>query len=251
MAFNETELLKVLTGADIREQVRENLVSLRWARVTSLDPLEVRRDGETSDITVTGTAIPIEVLRVGDRVRVSNYGAVAFIESSWDASSRTETAIVDVVDSVDQVIDSVDQVIDDVDQAKADVSEAFGMASDATIVAQDAHNAAVAAEQLARKAAPVVRIDSSNGVLFKSNLVSTVLSVTIFRADRIVVDVVDMWDVFGPTAYIEWQWKRFGDADYSTISSADPRVGSGGFTLTLTPEDVDTKVVFRAILNGE
>lgn len=96
----------------------------------------------------------------------------------------------------------------------------------------------------------LVRIDSSRGVLFKSNTVSTVLSVTIFRGDMIINNILDLWDVYGPGAYLEWQWQRLDDEDFGTISASDPRIGAGGFTFTLTPEDVDTRVVFRCTVNG-
>ena len=96
----------------------------------------------------------------------------------------------------------------------------------------------------------LVRIDSSRGVLFKSNQVSTVLSVTIFRGDLTITNILDLKTVYGPGAYLEWQWQRLDDTEFGTISSADPRIGASGFTFTLTPEDVDTKVVFRCVVNG-
>lgn len=96
----------------------------------------------------------------------------------------------------------------------------------------------------------LVRIDSSRGVMFRSNRVETVLSVTVFRGDMVIDNIVDLWAVYGPTAYLEWQWMRLDDEDFGTISASDPRIGQGGFTLTLTPDDVDTKTVFRCTVNG-
>lgn len=91
MAFRETDLTRVLSGADVREDVRSNSVALRWAKVTSLTPLEVRRSGESTDFTVTGSAVPEAMLQVGDTVRVSNFGSKAFVESSPSVMSRLAT----------------------------------------------------------------------------------------------------------------------------------------------------------------
>lgn len=88
MVFNETELIQVLSGADIRKELRDNAVSLRWATVTNLMPLEVQRDGEFESFAVTGSAVDASLLEVGDRVRVSNFGSKAFIESSQNALTR-------------------------------------------------------------------------------------------------------------------------------------------------------------------
>lgn len=88
MMLNEMDLIKVLTGAHLRKEVDDNAVSLRWAVVTNVYPLEAIRVGESEDFTVTGTAVPLSMLRVGDTVRVSNFGSKAFIESSPDAAQR-------------------------------------------------------------------------------------------------------------------------------------------------------------------
>lgn len=137
MAFNETEFLKVLSGADIRAEIRDNLVSFRWAIVTSLHPLQVRREGEFSDIDITGTSIPVEALRVGDRVRVSNHGSKAFIETSWDVTSRTDETIHtgpnandklrnDISDQeakIEEAQENAQQAVDEVGQALAGLAE--------------------------------------------------------------------------------------------------------------------------------
>ena len=88
MALNETELIRVLSSADLREEMRDNTVSLRWATITGLNPLTVRRDGESESFEVTGSAVDVSLLEVRDRVRVSNFGSKAFIESSQNALTR-------------------------------------------------------------------------------------------------------------------------------------------------------------------
>lgn len=93
MTLNETELIRVLSSADLRKEMRDNTVSLRWATVTGLNPLTVRRDGESESFEVTGSVVDTSLLEVTDRVRVSDFGSKAFIESSQNALTRLETAL--------------------------------------------------------------------------------------------------------------------------------------------------------------
>ena len=97
--------------------------------------------------------------------------------------------------------------------------------------------------------ATVLRIDSSRGNLFKNNTVSTVLTVTIQKGSLIINNYLDMIAEFGSGAYLEWKWKRINDSDWQTIVSTDSRITNHGFTFTLSPDDVDVKVVFTCILN--
>lgn len=156
-----------------------------------------------------------------------------------------------VVDILDQPEVVMGELVSTVAEAREEAMLAHGLADSATTTAEDAHNAAVLALDKVQKSAAVVRIDSSRGSLFKQNAVSTVLKVTVMRGDVIAEDIVTLWEHFGPGAYLEWKWQRLNEDTFSTISSADPRIGAGGFTLTLGPDDVDTKTVFRCELNGE
>ena len=38
------------------------------------------------------------------------------------------------------------------------------------------------------------------------------------------------------------------DEDYGIISADDERIGNNGFTFTVSPDDVDTKVIFECNL---
>ena len=50
-------------------------------------------------------------------------------------------------------------------------------------------------------------------------------------------------------AYLEWGWRDVvTDADHVLIST-DPRIGNGGFTLTVDPDDIDTQAVITCSLN--
>lgn len=95
----------------------------------------------------------------------------------------------------------------------------------------------------------VLRIDSSRGTVFKNNAVSTVLNVTVFKGGNVIQNLSQLQTVFGNGAYLEWEWQRLDEDDYGIISASDEKLSNNGFSLTLTPEDVDTKVTFRCKLN--
>lgn len=96
--------------------------------------------------------------------------------------------------------------------------------------------------------AVTLRIDSSRGTVFKNSDVSTVLTVVIFKGGKTITDAASMRAEFGGNAYLEWHWQRMGEATFGTILTTDSRISNEGFALSLTPSDVDTKVVFKCQL---
>lgn len=94
----------------------------------------------------------------------------------------------------------------------------------------------------------VLRIDSSRGTVFKNNAVSTVLSVTVYHGGERITDIAGLRRVFGAGARLSWQWQRMDEDRYGALSAGDARIGDDGFTLTLSPEDVDVKVTFMCEL---
>ena len=99
--------------------------------------------------------------------------------------------------------------------------------------------------------AVTLRIDSSRGTVFKNSEVSTVLNVVIFKGGKTITDAPSMRAEFGSNAYLEWQWQRMGEATFGTILATDSKISNEGFALSLAPNDVDTKVVFKCQLVTE
>lgn len=95
----------------------------------------------------------------------------------------------------------------------------------------------------------LLRIDSSRGNVFKNSQVSTVMTVTIIKAGESITDAVRMREVFGTSSYLQWKWKHISEDDFHIIVNTDSMISDEGFTLTLTPERVDTKVTFMCELN--
>lgn len=94
----------------------------------------------------------------------------------------------------------------------------------------------------------LLRIESSKGIVFKNNAVSTVLSVVIYHGKDRITDIDKLHEVYGSSAYIQWKWQKLDEEEYGIISSADSRMSNDGFSFTLSPDDVDTKVTFMCEL---
>lgn len=93
-----------------------------------------------------------------------------------------------------------------------------------------------------------LRIDSSRGTVFKNSEVSTTLHVVIFKGGKTITDAAAMRAEFGTAAHLEWGWQRIGENTFGTILTTDERLSDEGFSLLLTPGDVNTKVVFKCQL---
>ncbi len=96
--------------------------------------------------------------------------------------------------------------------------------------------------------AAVLRIDSSRGTVFKNNSVNTVLSVAVYIGGQRITNITDLKNTFGTSAHLQWYWQRLGDDNFFIIVDSDHKLSNDGFTLTLTPEEVDTKVTFMCEL---
>ena len=93
--------------------------------------------------------------------------------------------------------------------------------------------------------AVLLRIDSSQGTVFKNTGVTTVLTVTIYYGSQRITTGQQLRAVFGNGARLEWEWLRVSEDRYGVISASDSRLSDGGFVFALSPEDVDVKVTFR------
>ena len=94
----------------------------------------------------------------------------------------------------------------------------------------------------------LLRIESSRGTVFKNAHVETVLSVVIYHGKTRIVNSTELAKTFGSGAYLQWKWQRLDDSSFGIVSASDPRIGNNGFTFTLTPKDVNTKVTFMCEL---
>lgn len=96
--------------------------------------------------------------------------------------------------------------------------------------------------------AVTLHIESSRGIVFKNDQVSTVLSVVIYQGSNRITDSTALKAVFGNSAYLQWKWMSLDDERFGIISSSDSRFSDNGFRFTISPDDVDTKVTFMCEL---
>lgn len=96
--------------------------------------------------------------------------------------------------------------------------------------------------------ATVLRIDSTRGTVFKNSAVSTTLTVAIYHGALRITDKEALLAAFGSGAYLEWSWQRMEDNAFGLISASDSRIQNDGFSLVLTPDDIDTKATFQCKL---
>lgn len=99
-------------------------------------------------------------------------------------------------------------------------------------------------EEIREEVTTFLQIESSKGTVFKNDQVDTLLSITIYRGSDRITDIKTLREKMGNNVYLQWKWKRLNDDEYGIISADDPRIGQNGFTFTLSPQDVDTKVTF-------
>lgn len=99
------------------------------------------------------------------------------------------------------------------------------------------------------KDALVLKIDSSNGYIFKNTGVSTTMTVQIFVAGEIIDTSQKMYNYFGDKAKILWEVKHVKKTDFTALDPADSRLTDNGFILTLTSNDINEKATFRCFLD--
>ena len=125
--------------------------------------------------------------------------------------------------------------------AEADIKDLKDMGTDVTALKADV-------AELKNEIPTVLRIESSRGTVFKRNQVSTVLNTIIYKGSKRITDISTLKTEYGDTAYLEWSEQRLNEDTFTVISSTDSRISNNGFSITLSSEDVDTKVTFMCQL---
>lgn len=60
--------------------------------------------------------------------------------------------------------------------------------------------------------------------------------------------ITDLRNEFGASAHLQWYWQKIDETEFGIIVASDHKLSDDGFTLTLTPDEVDTKVTFMCEL---
>ena len=96
--------------------------------------------------------------------------------------------------------------------------------------------------------ATTLLIDSSGGTVFKNSKIATTLTVTVYKGAKAIKTLSELKREYGTGAYLEWSWKRLTDATFGVLLVTDNRISDDGFTFTISPGEVDRKVVLKCQL---
>lgn len=96
--------------------------------------------------------------------------------------------------------------------------------------------------------ATTLLIDSSGGTVFKNSKIATTLTVTVYKGAKAINTLSELKREYGTGAYLEWSWKRLTDATFGVLLVTDHRISDDGFTFTISPGEVDRKVVLKCQL---
>ena len=92
----------------------------------------------------------------------------------------------------------------------------------------------------------LVNIHSDRGVAFHNSDIDTTLKLTIICGSRQITNIAGLHESFGTGAYIQWLALTGAEQTPVVISSSDPMMSDDGFTLTVSPDNVDATVTFTA-----
>jgi hypothetical protein len=93
-----------------------------------------------------------------------------------------------------------------------------------------------------------VTMVSSNGEVFKNKDIQTELSIVIFYGDISISNQTDLSSNLSDTLYLQWYTKNGSSSDFVTVAKTDSRLSNDGFIFAVSPDDVDTRCVFRCSL---
>ena len=92
----------------------------------------------------------------------------------------------------------------------------------------------------------LLNIHSDRGLAFHNNAIDTTLKLTIICGSRQITNLTGLHEAFGTGAYVQWLALTGAEQTPVVISSSDPMLSDDGFTLTVSPDNVDMTVTFTA-----
>ena len=92
----------------------------------------------------------------------------------------------------------------------------------------------------------LVNIHSTNSLSFHNSAIDTTLQLTVIYGSTQVTDINGLHALLGSGAYIQWASVTKDQTVPSIISNTDPMISNDGFSLKISPDNVDTSVTFTA-----
>lgn len=191
-------------------------------------------------------AVSTAVVNDGERVTVLIKNHMAVITGNFTSPAARSDDVADLGDTVGEQGSNIN-TINSAFKMEGDEIKGLSEAVTESLVADETfveHSMALAEEV----SVPTLRISSSRGTVFKNNSISTVLTVSIYKGENKIEDISSLRSIIGPTAHLQWYWQRLDDDEFGIISSSDEMLSKDGFELTISADDVDTKVTFMCEL---
>ena len=245
-------------AADDAQEAAEAAQQAADTAQAAADSLAVRVTKAETDITQNSEQIVLRATKEEVATTLKGYYTKTETEALIEVESESITLSVSknyaTKNELSQTEEKASNAVSTADTAKQTANAANNTANTAASNAssalgtvQDLENRANSGE-FKGEDATTLRIDSSRGTVFKNSQVSTVLSAVIYKGSKRITNITELRAEYGAGAYIEWLWQRINESTFKTILSTDERIGNDGFTFTLSPNDVDTKVVFQCQL---
>lgn len=185
--------------------------------------------------------------KAGDTVSIRVYGSRAWITGNESAPPTDDATAVYASTIAIEAGDTASTAGRNATAARAAAGNAKIAADKAKEGVEDLEARADSGEFNGEDAA-LLKISSSKGILFKSTSFQTELTVAVFVGSKEITTITALRAQFGPGAMLAWKWRKFDDEAFHTIAASDPRLSDDGFTLAITPDDVDEKIVFQCDL---
>lgn len=152
---------------------------------------------------------------------------------------RLQTDIQGAVEKSNTAVEQSNTAVEQSNTAVSTAKEASKTASEAST------NAAQAISET--KDLITLRIDSSRGTVFKNNDISTILTVRCYKRGLEITTLNALRTaLLDTTARIKWYVLREGDTEWVALADSSSMISNDGFTLTISPNDVDIKCTFKA-----
>ena len=209
--MDDFELASVLTGATRAE--KSNTKPTQTTTISGIATSD-SNNGLVS-VNLGGDAVTYDGkqdIAISTSVAVKKGDHVRITLVGADGTAK-DAMVTDVVGGGDRTQESVDEI-----QHRADSGEFDGV---------------------------VIYINSSEGTAFKNNEISTVLSVIIYHGATEIKNQAQLETDFGSGSYLQWSIRKYGDSDFTIVSSSDTHLSDNGFKYTVSSEDIDTQVVFN------
>lgn len=94
-----------------------------------------------------------------------------------------------------------------------------------------------------------ISIESTNGYIFKNTDIEGDYNVKVIFDKQIIDNITDLRNIFSQNARIRWFFKSGNSADYVEMTPNNVSISNNGFTISVSPSDVTSRLAIRCCLD--